>query len=732
MTQNPLMPVSSVNVQPESRSVAVTSRFSPVDHMRLFRQYVWLWIVAAVVGVALGVVVSLLCNYFVPRYTSISRLQVTGSLAEVFDAPLDPHEGGQLDALRTFINNMILTLKSPVVLDDTLKRPDVKDTEWFNSFHSAEDAYEDLYERVKAFRPRDSSIIEVKFSTPREKDAAIVLQAINQEFLRGYRRQLGNRDDDLRRMMSTERDRALEEMEAIRKDLTDFSEQNNIAVIRAEGSKEQIHYLTLVQTKAQLEMLLEMTKLNYTEEVRQGNDPQLNERPERAALQDQDPFIAEARVMIKRLKEFKANLIVKGFGPEHRQIKEIDRNILVKQNELNQSRTEMQRMASSIRLSAGQQELEGIYRQLASMGPQMAAADAQLRDLNLKIAEYEQMEERLVATQARHDRAAELLADIRVRSDRPDAVRVSVLQQPTVAELTFPNYPVMISGVALLVLTITVGWVYLTEMLDQRIKTPTDVNLVPDATLLGVIPMTTEDPSGPQAVEGVVQEDPSGLMAEAFRQVRTEIMARMDRRGYKTLMLVGAQAGCGTSAMVGNLATSLSLNGQKVLVVDANFRRPSQGQLFNTPTAPGLAEVLEESASLGDAISHVDDAGIDLLPAGGGEATAPEILDGTAFQNLLAKLESDYDVILFDAPPALVASDSKLLCQHLDAVAVVVRAKSEKRGMISRMLRQLEGDRADLLGLILNGVQSSAGGYFRKNYQAFYHYRQTGDESLPS
>ena len=132
--------------------------------------------------------------------------------------------------------------------------------------------------------------------------------------------QLGNRDDDLRRMMSTERDRALEEMEAIRKDLTDFSEQNNIAVIRAEGSKEQIHYLTLVQTKAQLEMLLEMTKLNYTEEVRQGNDPQLNERPERAALQDQDPFIAEARVMIKRLKEFKANLIVKGFGPPNRQI----------------------------------------------------------------------------------------------------------------------------------------------------------------------------------------------------------------------------------------------------------------------------------------------------------------------------------------------------------------------------------------------------------------------------
>ena len=63
-------------------------------------------------------------------------------------------------------------------------------------------------------------------------------------------------------------------------------------------------------------------------------------------------------------------------------------------------------------------------------------------------------------------------------------------------------------------------------MLDQRIKTPTDVNLVPDATLLGVIPMTTEDPSGPQAVEGVVQEDPSGLMAEAFRQVRTEIMEK--------------------------------------------------------------------------------------------------------------------------------------------------------------------------------------------------------------
>src|SRR5690606_33866781 len=97
-------------------------------------------------------------------------------------------------------------------------------------------------------------------------------------------------------------------------------------------------------------------------------------------------------------------------------------------------------------------------------------------------------------------------------------------------------------------------------------------------------------------------------------------------------------------------------------------------------------------------------------------------------RGLLGDLETQYDLILIDAPPALVASECQLLAKHVDAIAPVVRAHKEKRGMISRMLRQLDGYRADVLGIVLNGVRSAAGGYFRKSYQEFYDYRENGHD----
>jgi len=265
--------------------------------------------------------------------------------------------------------------------------------------------------------------------------------------------------------------------------------------------------------------------------------------------------------------------------------------------------------------------------------------------------------------------------------------------------------------------------IFLKEMLDQRIKSPADVKLLPKTELLGVIPDVEEDPSGRRTIEGVVTELPDGLMAEAFRHVRTQILAQMDHRGHKTLMLVGAQAACGVTALTNNLAVSLAQNGRKVLVLDANLRRPSQHELFGVAASPGLTDVLYDTESLKNAIVNREDPNLAILPAGQNHPIMPELFEGQAFRELLPRLESDYDLILVDAPPGLLASDSELLSKTMDAVVVVVRAMGEKRGMVTRMINQLGGHRADVLGVILNRAKTSAGGYFRESYEAFYRYR---------
>ena len=107
----------------------------------------------------------------------------------------------------------------------------------------------------------------------------------------------------------------------------------------------------------------------------------------------------------------------------------------------------------------------------------------------------------------------------------------------------------------------------------------------------------------------------------------------------------------------------------------------------------------------------------------------PEFFDTPRFRELIAELTSRYEAVVIDTPPALLASDSQVLAKSVDSVAAVVSAGSDMRGMADRMLRQLSAQHTNVLGVVLNRVQSSAGGYFRKNYQAYYDYQGNGTGS---
>ena len=369
-------------------------------------------------------------------------------------------------------------------------------------------------------------------------------------------------------------------------------------------------------------------------------------------------------------------------------------------------------------------QVESLTSQLANITPQLEETQNKLRDLTQKLNEFTQLKEDLAILREKQQRADTALDTLRTMSNRDDYVRIRKQSDPSDPDLTFPGLiliPLAMFGVAGLV----AGIVLLREMLDQRVRSPQDLKLMPDANLLGQIPHSTEDPTGGSVAERTVERSPTGLLAESYRQIRTAVLSKMDRRGYKTLVCVSAQPEAGTSTVVQNLATSLAFNGRNVLIIDANFRRPSQHLLIDRGNERGLIDILKDEAELDDVLLNHPDTSLSVLPTGRAVDSPPELLEGSAFRGLLGELETLYDVILIDAPPALLTSDSQLLSKHVDAIAVVVQAGIDKRGMLGRMLGQLDGQRADVLGVILNGVKSAAGGYFRKSYEDFYRYRET-------
>jgi capsular exopolysaccharide synthesis family protein len=247
--------------------------------------------------------------------------------------------------------------------------------------------------------------------------------------------------------------------------------------------------------------------------------------------------------------------------------------------------------------------------------------------------------------------------------------------------------------------------------------------------VLGSLPDISEDPSGITEPELAVRRQPASVLAESYRQTATAILPELDETESQTLLLMSGLPEAGTTTVTSNLAAAAAASGKNVLVIDANFRRPGLGKIMGvSDDAPGLGDVLANTASLEEAI-HDAGEGISVMPAGSPANRVFERLNNGLIDGVLADLRTRFDLIIFDAPPAVVAGDAMMLANKVDAAVLVVRANQEHRGLVTRMISRLADARCQLIGLVLNRPRGIAGGYLRKNYATMAEYSRNGAAS---
>ncbi len=738
MNANPLSPIPATDTLRTASPHTPDSpnRFTTVDPLRVLREHLWLLVATAVLSVGLGVGVYFGWAWLAPRYTSETRLTVSGGISDPYQLRQQAEGWGHMamELIDAIITNQIQRLMADDVLDGALKRDDVRATDWFKKYGdsqsggSATEAREELRDSLYAGRIRNSTLILVKFTADNPNDPPVILDAVVSIYLNKVLTGSEGEQEKIRQAFLRDRNRAEEDQNQIEEQLRQFTIQNDLPALESRNHEATIAYKLLSEERAKYEVALQSARDAYSALLASVNAGSEGYSPQQLAEAEADPSVVFRKQRLSSLRE-ERDVLLERFGPNHRSVRQADLQITMAERERDRQIQELLRKRQTIALEEAKSAIDSLESQLASLLPKIEENRNQLRDLGLRFQEYKRIEERAKIASDRRALVEERLNAMRTQSDRPDVVQVRQdFGGATEAEMSMPpDPPFTVAGTVFLMVGLVLGVVFVKESLDQRIKSPADVAQLPNCPLLGVIPDVTEDPSNPDRIEGVVSVNPTGLIAEAFRQVRTALMTPMERGGHRTLLVVGAQAHSGTSAVVNNLAIGMAVHGKKVLVLDANYRRPAQHQLFGATPEPGLIEVLSESATFDEAVAQVESPPLDLLPVGHAPNAIPEIFESTKFKQLLDQLKGRYDVILIDAPPALLTSDSTLMIKHVDAVAVVVRAMEDMKGMITRMVRQLDSQHTgDLLGVILNGVRSSAGGYYRKNYKAFYHYRQGG------
>jgi capsular exopolysaccharide synthesis family protein len=186
----------------------------------------------------------------------------------------------------------------------------------------------------------------------------------------------------------------------------------------------------------------------------------------------------------------------------------------------------------------------------------------------------------------------------------------------------------------------------------------------------------------------------------------------------------------GKSTAIANLAVSAANSGRKVLLVDADLRRPVQHQIFQVEREPGLSNALIGEVPINQAIKKSIVPGLHVLPCGNIPSHPAELLGSSRMEKFVKLVRDYYDLVLFDAPPIIAMADTLVLAKYTDGVVMIVSADQTKNLGLEKAKEMLDANHANLLGVVVNRFNANKVyySYYRYYYQNYYYYSTDGEK----
>ena len=309
-----------------------------------------------------------------------------------------------------------------------------------------------------------------------------------------------------------------------------------------------------------------------------------------------------------------------------------------------------------------------------------------------------------------------------------------------------PNIPRNLSFAFMLGLTSGVGLAFLLEGLDNTVRTTEQAQMISGLPPLGMIPLGSRTAreganakrlviaSSKEVVELITQVRPQSQMAESYRALRTSLLLSNLGAPPKVIMVTSALPQEGKTTTSINCAVVLAQKGIRVLLIDADLRRPSIHKTLGMGPRSGLSNVLTGSATLESAITHSPILpNLDVLPAGTPPPNPAELLASTNMRDVLQELRGQYDHIVVDTPPTLSVTDAVVLSPRADAIVLVIRSGQTTKQALRRSRDILMQVNAKVSGVLLNAVDLSSPDYYyyyeyQGKYAGYYHDHSSHDD----
>jgi capsular exopolysaccharide synthesis family protein len=276
-----------------------------------------------------------------------------------------------------------------------------------------------------------------------------------------------------------------------------------------------------------------------------------------------------------------------------------------------------------------------------------------------------------------------------------------------------PKTTVIIPLGVIVGLIVGLGLAFFIEYLDTSVKTIDDVERALQAPVLGVIP---------QNVGVILDEGRESPHAEAYRVLRTNLLFSRKNENWNTISVLSGGAGEGKSTTLFNLATIFAQNGQRVLVVDSDLRRPTLHKVLHVSNTIGLTDFLLKQRALDEVIQKTKVPTLDFMASGKLPSSSMSILGSPQMKETIQEVKRRYDFIFFDSPPLLGISDASVLASEMDMVLQVIQYRRYPQPMTLRAKQMILKVGGNLVGIVLNNINMSQDESYYY-YSGYYEYQ---------
>jgi capsular exopolysaccharide synthesis family protein len=316
----------------------------------------------------------------------------------------------------------------------------------------------------------------------------------------------------------------------------------------------------------------------------------------------------------------------------------------------------------------------------------------------------------------------EKLADLRLRRSAA-AQPISILEPAVINPIPVkPKRPLIIGAALLAGLFLGICFALLAEYLDDRVNSPDDARRVLGVPALGYIPRVDKEQQ-----RLLTSADASGTLLESYRVLRSNVRFAAVGEPLHSIMVTSTAPGEGKSVTAANLAVAMALDGKKVILVDADLRRPTVHEKFGIRNSPGLTNVLAGTMPLDQTLQASGVENLQILSSGTPPPNPAELLNSRAMEQVQEMLKERADIVIFDSPPCLSVADAQVLAASVDGLIYVVQLGSTRKSALKHGTELLRQAHARILGVVYNKMQMDG----RRNDYYYGYYSAYHKKELP-